>query len=105
MASQLAKGICDVALTTAYWAAILLTGSSRLAEGVVRAIKSMNIDAAASQELLRLTVTASMKIMPSAEQAEATAGVEGYANLLCCADSWRCRAISAHSCSISIPVR
>src|ERR1700680_1347482 len=77
MARQLAEGICEVALTTAYRAAILLTGSARPAEGaVLRAIESMDIDAATSEELLRLTVIASMKIMASAEQPKISASGE-----------------------------
>jgi DNA-directed RNA polymerase specialized sigma24 family protein len=77
MARRLAEGISDVALTAAYRAAILLTGSARLAEGaVVRAIESMDVDAATSEELLRLTVIASMKIMPSTEQPESRASGE-----------------------------
>jgi hypothetical protein len=74
MTPQVAEGICDDALTAAYRAAILLTGSARPAEeAVVRAIESIDIDAATSEELLRLTVIASMRIMPSAELPEISA--------------------------------
>src|ERR1700680_4612829 len=77
MTPQVAEGICDDALTAAYRAAILLTGSARPAEeAVVRAIESIDIDAATSEELLRLTVIASMRIMPSAELPEISASGE-----------------------------
>jgi hypothetical protein len=77
MARLLTVGICEVALTVAYRAAILLTGSARSAEGaVLRAIESMDIDTATSEELLRLTVTASIKSVSSAKQPENGAGGE-----------------------------
>ena len=42
----------------------------------MRAIESIDIDAATSEELLRLTVIASMRIMPSAELPEISASGE-----------------------------
>ena len=90
----------DVALAAAYRAAILLTGSERLAErAVVRAIESMDIDAATSEELLRLTVIASMKSWLQRNSLRSVPAASrfsllnfrtscnyriGFANLLCC---------------------
>ena len=58
----------DLALTDAYRAAILLTADARLAEeAVMRAIESMNRDTATGDDLLWMSVAASIQIMTSAE--------------------------------------
>jgi len=65
MAPQLPQ---DADLALAYRAAILLTANARFAEkAVMCAIESMNRETATGEDLLGMTVTASIQIMTSAE--------------------------------------